>query len=87
MKHVKNLIEKILKEKKEMKDSSKETFENQNEFFENKKNLNEIDNDKDKEKDISFDNINIIIPINKTKNQKNIINDINKDENINKEKV
>ena len=87
MKHVKNLIEKILEEKKEMKDSSKETFENQNEFFKNKKNLNEIDNDKDKDKDISFDNINIIIPINKTKNQKNIINDINKDENINKEQV
>ena len=87
MKHVKNLIEKILEEKKEMKDSSKETFENQNEFFKNEKNLNEIDNDKDKDKDISFDNINIIIPINKTKNQKNIINDINKDQNINKEQV
>ena len=78
MKHVKNLIEKILEEKKDLKDSSKETLENQKDLFRNKTN-----NDNDKDKDISFDNINIVIPINKIKNQKNNLKDINKEDNIN----
>ena len=75
MKHVKNLIEKILEEKKEIKDSSKESFENQKDLFNNKKNNN------DNDKDISFDNINIAIPINKIKNPENNLKDIK--ENIN----
>ena len=78
MKHVKSLIEKILEEKKDLKDSSKETLENQKDLFRNK-----INGDNDKDKDISFDNINIVIPINKIKNQKNNLKDINKEDNIN----
>ena len=82
MKHVKNLIEKILKERKDEKkylkeSSSNERLENQKEFYKNKKNTNDNDNDKD----ISFDNI--VIPKNKANNKKKNSKEINRDDVIN----
>ena len=79
MKHVKNLIEKILKERKDEKkllkeSSNNERLENQKEFFKNKKNTN------DNDKDISFDNI--VIPKNKTNHLKRNSKEINKEEVI-----
>ena len=85
MKHVKNLIEKMLNENKNNKNevkelSSKEKFENINEIYKSKKNENENENENDY-KDISFDNI--VIPIKKTNHKKDNSNDINKNEIIN----
>ena len=74
MKHVKNLIDKMIDEnmKKQIKqDNSKEKNEN----FEDKKIENENENDNDY-KDISFDNI--FIPINKSKIIKRNSNEIRK---------
>ena len=89
MKHVKNLIEKMLEEnknkKKETKEKNlKEKIGSIEEIVNKKKgeNDNEIDNDF---KDISFDNI--VIPINKSKikiinsKENNKSEDINNDNN------
>ena len=85
MKHVKNLIENILKEKKEKKNKikegdSKDKLEDNKGNFKIKKQDNENENDGDY-KDISFDNI--VIPIVKSKQKNNDNNEIKADENNN----
>ena len=85
MKHVKNLIENILKEKKEKKNKikegdSKDKLEDNKGNFKIKKQDNENENDGDY-KDISFDNI--VIPIAKSKQKNNDNNEIKADENNN----